>query len=112
MVPSGQSYCPLIHAAIELVGRRWVGVILLAVEDGAERFSDIRDAVPGLSDRLLAQRLRELEDESIIARVGSGREVRYSVTEKGLALFPVFRAISDYVAEWVVTPQPAFQDGF
>ncbi len=102
MVPAGESYCPLVHAAIELIGRRWVGVILIAVEDGADRFSDIRDAVPGLSDRLLAQRLRELEKESIIDRIGEGRDVRYSVTEKGMALFPVFQAISVFVQEWVV----------
>lgn len=106
MVPGGDSYCPLVHAAIELIGRRWVGVILIAVEDGAERFSDIRGAVPGLSDRLLAQRLRELEQERIIERVGDGREVRYLVTEKGLALFPVLEAISRYVQEWVIKVEP------
>lgn len=101
MVHNDESYCPLVHAAIELIGRRWVGVILIAVEGGAERFSDIRDAVPGLSDRLLSQRLRELEDEQIIARTGGGRDVRYSVTDKGLALFPVFSAVTTYVETWV-----------
>lgn len=107
MTPNDESYCPLVHAAIELVGRRWVGVILIAVEGGAERFSDIRDAVPGLSDRLLAQRLRELEDEAIIDRAGGGRDVRYSVTDKGLALFPVFNAIASFVQEWVVGNESA-----
>lgn len=102
MAPNDESYCPLVHAAIELIGRRWVGVILLAVEGGAERFSDIRDAVPGLSDRLLSQRLRELEDEKIVARTGGGRDVRYSVTDRGLALFPVLQAVSTYVETWVI----------
>lgn len=96
-------YCPLVHATIELIGRRWVGVIFLAVDGGAERFSDIRDAVPGLSDRLLSQRLRELEEEDIIKRSGDGRDVRYSITPKGADLFPVFCAVSEFVSKWVVT---------
>ncbi|CAN0434378.1 unnamed protein product, partial [Phaeothamnion confervicola] len=59
------SVCPRFHRAVELVGRRWTGAILSAMLSGASRFTDIVNAVPGLSDRLLSERLKELETEGI-----------------------------------------------
>ena len=61
-------YCPRFHYAVELIGRRWSGAIILVMLGGASRYSEIRDAIPGLSDRLLSERLRELETEGIIDR--------------------------------------------
>jgi DNA-binding HxlR family transcriptional regulator len=58
-------YCPSFHQTVELLGRRWNGVILQALMAHAERFSEIRAVIPGLSDRLLAERLRELEREGL-----------------------------------------------
>lgn len=101
MESSDHTYCPLVHATVELIGRRWVGVILIAVEGGAARFGEIRDTVPGLSDRLLSQRLRELEAEGIVQRSGCGRDVRYAITEKGRDLFPVLDAVGVFVTKWV-----------
>jgi DNA-binding HxlR family transcriptional regulator len=57
--PSG--CCPLYHEAVELVGRRWTGAILRVLMDGPLRFSQIGQAVPELSDRLLSERMKELE---------------------------------------------------
>ncbi len=97
------SYCARFHAAIELLGRRWTGPIIVALASGADRFTTIRDTVPGLSDRLLCQRLRELEDRSIVARTQVGRgqnEVRYNLTPKGKALDPVISAISAWANHW------------
>ncbi len=61
-----QGYCPVFHRAVELIGRRWNGPIIGALLDGADRFGEIRSRIPGLTDRLLAQRLRELEREGVV----------------------------------------------
>ncbi|MFI6079451.1 winged helix-turn-helix transcriptional regulator [Streptomyces sp. NPDC051217] len=60
--------CRSFQTAVELVGRRWSGAILLAVSRGAERFGQIVASVDGLSDRLLSQRLKELEAQGLIVR--------------------------------------------
>ena len=57
------AFCPLYHRAVELIGRRWTGAILRALLAGIERFSDLTAAIPGLSDRLLSERLKELEED-------------------------------------------------
>lgn len=88
--------CPDFHAAIELVGRRWTGAILWALAQGPLYFADLCDAVPGISDRLLSTRLRELEEEGLVARSvhsGAPARVSYSLTERGLALQPVLQEL-------------------
>ncbi|WP_416380873.1 winged helix-turn-helix transcriptional regulator [Georgenia sp. H159] len=95
-------YCPSFHQAVELLGRRWNGVILHALMAHIERFSEIRAAIPGLSDRLLAERLRELEGAGLLSRtcpVATGAP-RYVLTAKGRALGPAVDAISCWAAEW------------
>ena len=57
------AFCPYYHRAVELIGRRWSGVILRALLTGVCRFSDLTAAIPGLSDRLLSERLKEFEAE-------------------------------------------------
>ena len=82
---AGNGVCPHFHAAIELIGKRWTGASLCALTDGPLRFGELARAVPGLSDRLLSQRLRELEDEGLVERVvESATPVRVtnSLTEK------------------------------
>lgn len=99
--------CPLYHAAIELIGRRWTGAIVavLLAEDAPSRFGELRSAVPGLSDRVLSQRLRELEDEGLVARdVHPGPPVRvtYTLTDKGRDLAPAVRALERWGQRWIV----------
>lgn len=79
-------------------------MILLALRGGLDRFGDIRDAVPGLSDRLLSQRLRELEAEGLLIRTEDHGQVRYSLSEAGDALSPIFEAIEIWTAEWAEPP--------
>ena len=101
--------CSLYHHAVELIGRRWTGAILLVlVEEGPLRFSEIRVLVPDVSDRLLSERLKELECEEIVARhVYDETPVRveYELTAKGQALQPALAALKqwshDYCPETV-----------
>jgi DNA-binding HxlR family transcriptional regulator len=94
--------CGLYHRAIELVGKRWTGAILLVLMDGPLHFSGIRQLVPELSDRLLSERLKELEGEGIVERRvldGSPVRVEYSLTTKGEALEPALRALKQWAHE-------------
>lgn len=95
--------CPLFHAAIELIGKRWTGAIISALTEGPLRFGELARAVPGLSDRLLSQRLRELEDEGLVEReVEAGTPVRvtYSLTEKGAELRPAISELKQWAKRW------------
>jgi DNA-binding HxlR family transcriptional regulator len=95
--------CPHFHAAIELIGKRWSGAILSALTDGSCRFGELSQAVPGMSDRLLSQRLRELESEGLVERsVEAGAPVRvsYSLTAKGADLGPVLGDLREWGRRW------------
>lgn len=98
-------YCPSFHHTIELLGRRWNGVILHTLMGNAGRFGEIRAMIPGLSDRLLTERLRELEGEGLVARrcAGASTAPRYQLTAKGQALEPVIDAVAAWAADW--TPE-------
>jgi len=95
--------CPHFHAAIELIGKRWTGAILCALIEQPRRYGELGRAIPGLSDRLLSQRLRELEAEGLVAReVEAGTPVRvtYSLTERGYDLRPAIRALRVWANRW------------
>jgi len=98
------NFCPRFHYAVELLGRRWIGAIIRVLMGGPRRFNELLGAVPGLSDRLLTERLRELEREGIVVRtVHDERPVRvtYALTESGESLAPIFDQISDWAERWV-----------
>ena len=98
--------CPHFHAAIELIGKRWTGAIVCALTERPMRFGELRRVVPGLSDRLLSQRLRELEEEGLVQRdVEAGTPVRvtYSLTETGEALGPAITELKAWAKRWKET---------
>lgn len=98
--------CPHFHAAIELIGKRWTGAIVCALTERPMRYAELGKAVPGLSDRLLSQRLRELEEEDLVERVveaGTPVRVTYSLTEKGLDLDPALRELKAWAKRWKKT---------
>jgi len=95
--------CPHFHAAIELIGKRWTGAIVSALTAGPLRFGELADAVPGMSDRLLSRRLRELEREGLVSReveAGSPVRVRYSLTEAGGELGPALTELKAWAQRW------------
>ncbi len=95
--------CHRYHETVELVGRRWSGAILFSLIDGPRYFSDVAAAVPGVSDRLLSQRLRELEGEGLVERAvhsGPPARVSYRLSESGEALVPALRALYDWAQDW------------
>ena len=105
--PNLTEVCPHFHAAIELIGKRWSGAIIWALGGGPLRYAELKRAVPGLSDRLLSQRLRELEEAGLMERtVEDGFPVRvsYGLTEKGESLKPTIQGLREWAREWQEKP--------
>ena len=99
-----QGCCPLYHEAVELVGRRWTGAILRVLMDGPLRFSEIAQVVPELSDRLLSERMKQLEARGIISRrvlPGPPIRVEYTLTDKGNELQASLVAVARWAERWV-----------
>jgi len=95
--------CVLFQSSVELVGRRWNSGILLALSRGKTRFSEIIAAVPGLSDRLLAQRLRELEQADLVDRdviATTPVQIHYRLTERGADLMESMQPIVAWGVRW------------
>jgi DNA-binding HxlR family transcriptional regulator len=96
--------CPRYHRAIELIGRRWSGAILQVMRGGVVRFSDMAAAIPGLSDRMLSERLKELEAEQLIERrviPETPVRVEYRLTAGGEALGDVLDAVKLWAHTWI-----------
>ncbi len=97
-------FCPHFHRAVELVGSRWTGVILRELLHGTSRFTGIREAIPDLSDKMLAARLKELEAEGIVSREVRDTtpvQVRYTLTDKGRDLEEVVDSLSSWAHTWL-----------
>jgi len=95
--------CRRFQASIEFIGKRWTGGIMMAIREGADRFSEIGATVTGLSDRLLAQRLKELEAADMIERVVVATtpvQVRYRLTERGIDLMDSLQPVVMWDQRW------------
>ena len=97
--------CPRYHEAVELVGKRWTGAILyVLLHHGELRFTEIANAVPDLSDRLLSERMKELEARGIVARHvsdGTPTKVSYELTSKGRELAPALAELKTWADRWL-----------
>ncbi|GER88180.1 hypothetical protein KDW_23420 [Dictyobacter vulcani] len=96
--------CPRYEHAVQVICKRWTGLLLDALMEGPRRFGELTVLVDGLSDRVLSDRLRELEAEGIVKRVVYPQipvRVEYQLTEKGYALKPVTDAIHNWAEGWV-----------
>ena len=99
--------CSRFHRASELIGRRWTGAVIFVLLQSSCRFATLRDAIPDITDRMLSDRLQELEAEGIVARAvvpETPVRVEYSLTKKGRALASAFQAIADWAHKWVELP--------
>jgi DNA-binding HxlR family transcriptional regulator len=96
--------CPLYHEAVEMVGRRWTGAILRALMDGPLRFSEVAAAIPELSDRLLSERMKELESRGLVTRhviPGPPLQVRYALSKMGHELEPALAELQRWARRWL-----------
>ena len=103
------SVCAQFHRASELIGRRWTGAIIFVLLKARCRFAVLRDAIPDITDRMLSERLQELEQEGIVERTvlpETPLRVEYALTKKGRALATAIDAIAEWAHKWPA-PEPA-----
>jgi|SRR5688572_32982880 len=99
--------CPRYHQAVELLGRRWAGAIIRLLLGGPMRYNELRASIPDISDRMLAERLKELEAEDIVIRTVIPEApigVEYGLTDKGRALEAPVNAIGKWAEKWIPGP--------
>jgi DNA-binding HxlR family transcriptional regulator len=102
-------FCPKYASLLDMLSRRWMGIVLRVLMSGPHRFSEILAAVPGLSDPLLTQRLRELEARKIVERhvfPTSPVRVEYELTDAGRDLENAVRVLSHWAEKWMATAEP------
>ena len=96
--------CGRFHRAIELIGRRWTGAIVFLLLRSRCRFATLRDAIPDITDRMLSERLQELEEEGIAKRTvipATPIRVEYALTKKGRALASAIDAMAAWAERWI-----------
>lgn len=95
--------CPRFQKGMELISKRWTGLIIFQLLSGPQRFCAVQSALP-ISGRLLSERFKELENEGIVDRNVYPEipvRIEYSLTEKGLALEPIIREIQVWSQDWI-----------
>lgn len=105
----GRCLCPRYQRAADLLGKRWTALIVKALLPGPRRFTQVAAAIPGLSDRLLSQRLKELEAAGIIDRRVYPEvpvRVEYLLTTKGHDLEPVVAELQRWADRWELVTSP------
>jgi DNA-binding HxlR family transcriptional regulator len=104
-IEAQKTCCPRLHEAVELVGKRWTGAIVaVLLEGGTMRFSEIAQRIPHISDRLLSERMKELEARGVVERhVHSDSSVRveYELTPMGRALAPAMKELKAWADAWL-----------
>ncbi len=102
--------CTRFHYASELIGRRWNGAIIFMLLKQTCRFAVLRDGIPGITDRMLSERLQELEEEGIVDRTvvpETPVRVEYSLTKKGKALADAVDSLARWAEKHIPLATPA-----
>ena len=98
------SLCPRFHHAVELIGRRWAGAIIQLLTGGRLRYAALKGGIPAITDRMLSERLKELEAEGIVRRIVTPEtpvRVEYELTRKGHDLEAALAAIGRWAEQWI-----------
>ncbi|EHC5294662.1 helix-turn-helix transcriptional regulator [Listeria monocytogenes serotype 1/2a] len=100
--------CPKFESAFQLLGKRWTGLIINVLLTGPKRFKQVAAEIPQMSDRVLAERLKELEEMDICLRQvypETPVRIEYELTEKGKALQEVMLEVQCWADKWVEVPK-------
>lgn len=96
--------CPRFETAFSFLGKRWNGLIIQTLMSGPKRFKDISSIIPTMSDKMLSERMKDLESEGIVVRhvyPETPVRIEYELTEKGKGLRPVMEQIQSWAENWV-----------
>jgi DNA-binding HxlR family transcriptional regulator len=96
--------CPKYEVAMDIIGKKWTGLIIRVLMDGPKRFKDIKSQIPEMSDRMLTERMKELEAVGIVKRnvyPETPVRIEYALTDKGISLKNIINAIQEWSEQWV-----------
>ncbi|OXS53146.1 transcriptional regulator [Cohnella sp. CIP 111063] len=96
--------CPKYELAAELLGKKWTGLIIRVLLGGPKRFKDIKEQIPEMSDKMLTDRMKELEAAGILTRTVYPEmpvRIEYELTEKGRHLEEVIQSIQHWGETWM-----------
>lgn len=96
--------CPKFERAFEILGKRWNGLIIKVLIDGPKRFTDISSIIPNMSDKMLGERFKELENTGIVIRKvypETPVRIEYELTDKGKELSTALDGIQDWASKWI-----------
>ena len=102
--------CARFHHASELIGRRWTGAIIYVLLQQTCRFATLRAAIPDITDRMLSERLQELEEEGLVERVvipETPVRVEYSLTRKGKGLADAVESLANWAEKNIPVEVPS-----
>ena len=96
--PSRKTYGQLcgLAMALDRIGDRWTPLIMRELIAGPARFSELRASLPGIATNLLTTRLRRMEQDHLVDRVGRGQSTMYSLTENGATIRPTLEALGQW----------------
>jgi DNA-binding HxlR family transcriptional regulator len=104
MLPVHEAGTCAVAASAEIIGAKWTALLVHDLSEGPRRFSQLEHSCHGISPRTLAERLRALEAEGIVARHSypeSPPRVEYELTEKGESLLPIIDAMREFGHSWL-----------
>jgi DNA-binding HxlR family transcriptional regulator len=97
---SGKQYHCAVELAVDVIGGKWRPVILAHLKEGVHRYGELRRRIPDMSEKMLVQRLRELQEDGLVERIehegSKPAHVEYRLTEEGWSLAPVLQALYDW----------------
>lgn len=101
--------CPKFEQAFIMIGKKWNGMIIHSLFEEPLRFCQLRDSINGISDRVLTERLRELNELGVLEKIeqeNAGNQViAYTLTDKGHELEPTLKLLHSWADDWV-EPSP------
>ncbi|PRO65375.1 winged helix-turn-helix transcriptional regulator [Alkalicoccus urumqiensis] len=102
--------CPKFESAFQLLGKRWNGLIIRVLLSGPSRFKDISANIPSMSDKMLVDRLKQLEEMGVVERhvyPETPVRIEYELSKKGRALEPALDEIQSWAEQWMDQPETA-----
>ncbi|RPD38091.1 winged helix-turn-helix transcriptional regulator [Chitinophaga barathri] len=104
--------CPITYL-MEKIGGYWKPIILFHLLSGSKRYSELKKAIPHVTEKMLVQHLKQLESDGLVSRVSLPvvpPHVTYSLSDKGMALRPVLHAMANWaIADGKKMKKPLFR---
>ena len=103
-VRHSEHVCKQFQTAADLLGKRWTALVVQQLKDGPKRYCTLAERLDNVSERMLIERLKELEGAGVVERQVHAEQpvrVEYALTDKGRALSRVIGSLERWANEWI-----------